>query len=78
MNKLELQKAANEVRKGIVTAVHGAKAGHPGGSLSAADIFTYLYFEEMNIDPKDPKVAIIIHHTVFHHQICGVTQRLCT
>ena len=55
MNKLELQKAANEVRKGIVSAVHGAKAGHPGGSLSAADIFTYLYFEEMNIDPKDPK-----------------------
>ncbi len=57
MNKLELQKKANEVRKGIVTAVHGAKAGHPGGSLSAADIFTYLYFEEMNIDPKDPKKA---------------------
>ncbi len=57
MNKLELQKKANEVRKGIVTAVHGAKAGHPGGSLSAADIFTYLYFEEMNIDPKDPKNA---------------------
>ena len=55
MNKLELQKKANEVRKGIVTAVHAAKAGHPGGSLSAADIFTYLYFEEMNIDPKDPK-----------------------
>ena len=55
MNKLELQKAANEVRKGIVTAVHSAKAGHPGGSLSAADIFTYLYFEEMNIDPKNPK-----------------------
>ena len=55
MNKLELQKTANEVRKGIVTAVHGAKAGHPGGSLSAADIFTYLYFEEMNVDPKDPK-----------------------
>ena len=55
MNKLELQKMANEVRKGIVTAVHSAKAGHPGGSLSAADIFTYLYFEEMNIDPKDPK-----------------------
>ena len=55
MNKLELQKKANEVRKGIVTAVHSAKAGHPGGSLSAADIFTYLYFEEMNIDPKDPK-----------------------
>ncbi len=57
MNKLELQKTANEVRKGIVTAVHGAKAGHPGGSLSAADIFTYLYFEEMNIDPKNPKKA---------------------
>ena len=55
MNKLELQKTANEVRKGIVTAVHSAKAGHPGGSLSAADIFTYLYFEEMNIDPKNPK-----------------------
>ena len=57
MNKLELQQTANEVRKGIVTAVHSAKAGHPGGSLSAADIFTYLYFEEMNIDPKDPKKA---------------------
>lgn len=55
MNKLELQKMANEVRKGIVTAVHSAKAGHPGGSLSAADIFTYLYFEEMNVDPKNPK-----------------------
>lgn len=55
MNKLELQKKANEVRKGIVTAVHAAKAGHPGGSLSAAEVFTYLYFEEMNIDPKDPK-----------------------
>ncbi len=57
MDKLELQKIANEVRKGIVTAVHAAKAGHPGGSLSAADLFTYLYFEEMNIDPKDPKKA---------------------
>ena len=55
MNKLELQKMANEIRKGIVTAVHSAKAGHPGGSLSAADLFTYLYFEEMNIDPKNPK-----------------------
>lgn len=54
MNNLELQKHANEVRKGIVTAVHGAKAGHPGGSLSAADAFTFLYFEEMNIDPEDP------------------------
>lgn len=57
MDKLELMKTANEVRKGIVTAVHSAKAGHPGGSLSAADIFTYLYFEEMNIDPKEPKKA---------------------
>ncbi|MBP3604904.1 MAG: transketolase [Lachnospiraceae bacterium] len=55
MNNLELKKIANEVRKGIVTAVHSAKAGHPGGSLSAADIYTYLYFEEMNIDPKNPK-----------------------
>ena len=57
MHKLELMKTANEVRKGIVTAVHSAKSGHPGGSLSAADIYTYLYFEEMNIDPKDPKKA---------------------
>ena len=57
MNKLELQKVANEVSKGIITSVHAAKAGHPGGSLSAADIFTYLYFEEMNVDPKDPKKA---------------------
>ena len=55
MQTLELQKMANEVRKGVVTAVHSAKAGHPGGSLSAADIFTYLYFEELNIDPKNPK-----------------------
>ena len=57
MNKFELMKIANEVRKGIVTSVHSAKAGHPGGSLSAADIYTYLYFVEMNIDPKDPKKA---------------------
>ena len=55
MNKLELQKEANEIRKGIVTAVHSAKAGHPGGSLSAVEAFTYLYYVEMNIDPKDPK-----------------------
>ena len=55
MNKQVLMKTANEIRKGIVTAVHSAKSGHPGGSLSAADIYTYLYFEEMNIDPKDPK-----------------------
>ncbi len=55
MDTLELMKMANEVRKGIVTAVHSAKSGHPGGSLSVADVFTYLYFEEMNIDPKNPK-----------------------
>lgn len=57
MENLELQKKANEVRQGIVTAVHSAKSGHPGGSLSAADILTYLYFEEMNVDPKDPNKA---------------------
>ena len=57
MNKFELMKTANEIRKGIVTAVHSAKSGHPGGSLSAADIYTYLFFEEMNIDPKDPEKA---------------------
>ncbi|MCR5716875.1 MAG: transketolase [Lachnospiraceae bacterium] len=55
MTNLELKKVANEIRKGIVVGVHSAKAGHPGGSLSAADVFTYLYFEEMNIDPKNPK-----------------------
>lgn len=57
MNKLELMKTANEIRKGAVTAVHSAKSGHPGGSLSAADIYTYLFFEEMNVDPADPKKA---------------------
>ena len=57
MELLELKQKANEVRKGIVTAVHAAKSGHPGGSLSAADILTYLYFEEMNIDPAQPKKA---------------------
>ena len=57
MNKQELQKTANNIRKGIVTAVYHAKSGHPGGSLSATDIFTYLYFEEMNIDPKNPDKA---------------------
>ena len=57
MDNLELQKIANEVRKGIITAVYNAKSGHPGGSLSAADIYTYLYFEEMNIDPENPKKA---------------------
>ncbi|MGN0438677.1 MAG: transketolase [Lachnospiraceae bacterium] len=57
MDKLELQKFANQLRKHIVTSLHAAKCGHPGGSLSAADIVTYLYNEEMNIDPKDPKKA---------------------
>ncbi len=57
MNKLELMKHANEVRKGVITGTFHAKSGHPGGSLSAADIYTYLFFEEMNIDPKNPKKA---------------------
>lgn len=56
MNNLELSQTANSIRKSIVTAVHSAKSGHPGGSLSAADIFTYLYFEEMNVDPANPKM----------------------
>lgn len=56
MNNLELQKIANEVRKGVITATYHAKSGHPGGSLSAADIYTFLYFEEMNIDPTNPKM----------------------
>ena len=55
MNVRELKKTANQVRKNIVTEVYYAKAGHPGGSLSAADIYTYLYMEEMNVDPADPK-----------------------
>ena len=54
MDTLALKKTANEIRKGIVTAVHSAKSGHPGGSLSSADILTYLYYEEMNVDPKNP------------------------
>ena len=57
MDIIALKKTANEIRKGIVTAVHSAKSGHPGGSLSSADILTYLYFEEMNIDPKEPDMA---------------------
>jgi transketolase len=55
VDKVKLQKMANEVRKGIVTGTHAAGAGHPGGSLSAAEVFTYLYFEEMKVDPADPK-----------------------
>jgi len=57
MNNLELSKIANEVRKGVIKSTHSAKSGHPGGSLSAADIMTYLYFEEMNVDPKNPQWA---------------------
>ena len=57
MTTAELKKTANEVRKGIIKSTHAAKSGHPGGSLSAADLFTYHYFEEMNIDPKAPKKA---------------------
>ena len=56
MNKLQLMKTANKVRKGAVTAVFHAKSGHPGGSLSAADLYTYLFFEEMNIDPENPRM----------------------
>lgn len=57
MTDQELARVANEVRRGIVTGVHAAKAGHPGGSLSVADILTYLYFEDMNVDPADPRRA---------------------
>ena len=57
MNNLELSKIANEVRKGVIKSTHSAKSGHPGGSLSIADIITYLYFEEMNVDPKNPQWA---------------------
>ncbi len=55
MDELQLKKQANEIRKDIITSIKAANSGHPGGSLSAADIVTYLYFEEMNVDPKDPK-----------------------
>lgn len=55
MDNLQLALKANEVRKNIVTALHSAKSGHPGGSLSAADMVTYLYYEEMNVDAKNPK-----------------------
>ena len=57
MTNEELRRIATEVRKGIIIGTHAAKSGHPGGSLSAADIFTYLYFEEMNVDPADPHKA---------------------
>ena len=57
IKKTELKKRALEVRMGIIEGVHSAKSGHPGGSFSCTDILTYLYFEYMNIDPKDPKAA---------------------
>lgn len=57
MTNIELSKVAIEVRKSIVKSIHSAKSGHPGGSLSAADIITYLYFEEMKVDPKNPQWA---------------------
>ncbi|MBO5909618.1 MAG: transketolase, partial [Clostridia bacterium] len=53
--ELQLRRLANNIRKGIIEGVYNAGCGHPGGSLSIAEILTYLYFEEMNIDPKDPK-----------------------
>ena len=80
MTNLELQKMANEVRKGIVTGVHAAKAGHPGGSLSAADIYTYLYFEEMNIDPKDPgnqKVRIVCQKLRIRQLMLSLIRHYC-
>ena len=55
MDKKQLQITACKVRMGILTGTHSAKAGHPGGSLSAADLFTYLYFQELNVDPANPK-----------------------
>ena len=61
MDVIELKKIANEVRKGIVTSVHSAKAGHPGGSLSAADVFTYLYFEERKIETVSFCLRVILH-----------------
>ena len=82
MDKLKLMKTANEIRKGIVSSVHSAKAGHPGGSLSAADIFTYLYFEELRIDPKEPKKADrscfpkdILHRGFTRHWQSGAISR---
>ena len=52
----ELKNIANDIRIGIIDATHAAKSGHPGGSLSIADIMTYLYFEKMNIDPENPRM----------------------
>ena len=78
MDKLELMKTANEIRKSVVTAVHSAKSGHPGGSLSAADIYTYLFFEEMNVDPADPKKADRDRFVLFQARRRGTIPRLRT
>ena len=76
MDKLKLMKTANEIRKGIVSSVHSAKAGHPGGSLSAADIFTYLYFEELNIDPTGSCFPRdILHRDFIQHWQRGAISR---
>lgn len=73
MTNLELKKHANDVRKGIIEGVHSAKAGHPGGSLSAADVFTFLYFEQMNIDPANPEMenrTVLYYPRVTLHPVC--------
>ena len=66
MNNLQLQKYANEVRKGVITSTNEAGSGHPGGSLSCTDILTYLYFEEMNVDPENPKDPQRDHPSMHH------------
>ena len=76
MENLQLAKIANQVRKDIVTGVYNAKSGHPGGSLSAADMLTFLYFEEMNVDPKDPKKAD--RDRFVQRQICIIKRSCCT
>ena len=74
MENLQLAKIANQVRKDIVTGVYNAKSGHPGGSLSAADMLTFLYFEEMNVSPEKiltetdlyyQKVMLHLHFIVY-------------
>ena len=55
--KLTLAKHACHIRMGVIEGTHSAKCGHPGGSLDIAELLSYLYFVEMNIDPKDPKMA---------------------
>ena len=76
MDKLALQKMAVEVRKGIVSSVHSAKAGHPGGSLSAADIFTYLYFEEITCQrEKHPTESDTLQQLYRYQRLAA---QLCT